>query len=154
MLRYRRLQLFAAAALTFVLVVGLAGEIPPRHENFPFASWSLFSLVPGRRSEFDLILHAAGDPPPETGRPFNQADGLVYHPHSIVAHEVIQQLGDAEQHADADASRTLRRQIELEFIPAVTRYDLVRVTYTPVERWRTGRVLGTEAVRSFAAGEP
>ena len=154
MLRYRRLQIFVAAALTFVLVVGLAGELPPRHENFPFASWSLFSLVPGRRSEFDLILHAKGDPPPGTGRPFNQAKGLVYHPHSIVAHEVIQQLGDAEQHAHADASRTLRRQIELDFVPAVKRYDLVRVTYTPVERWRTGRVLASATVRSFETGEP
>ena len=59
MLRYRRLQIFVAAALAFVLVVGLAGgTLTPRHEIFPFASWFLFSLVPGRRSEFDLILHA------------------------------------------------------------------------------------------------
>ncbi len=154
MSRYRRLQIFVAAALTFVLVVGLAGEIPPRHENFPFASWSLFSLVPGRRSEFDLIVHAADEPSPGTGQPFNQAASLVYHPHSIVAHEIIQELGDAEQHGNAAASRALRRQIEREFVPAVTRYDLARVTYNPVERWRTGRVASTVPVRSFAAGEP
>ncbi len=147
--RYRRLQIFVAAALAFVFVVGMAGEIPPRHENFPFASWSLFSLVPGRRSEFDLIVHTA-----EASQPFNQADRLVYHPHSIVAHEIIQQFGDAERAGDAAASRSLRRQIEQEFIPAVTGYDLVRVTYTPVERWRTGRVLSTDPVRSFTRGEP
>lgn len=154
MRRYRRLQIFVAAALTFVFVVGMAGEIPPRHENFPFASWSLFSLVPGRRKEFDLILHTANDPTPGAGLPFNQADRLVFHPHSIVVHEVIQQLGDAAR-ADNDAAvRALRRQIEQEFVPAVTRYDLVRVTYTPVERWRTGRVLSTNPVRSFTPGEP
>ena len=147
MFRYRRLQIFAAAALAFVFVIGMAGEIPPRHENFPFASWSLFSLVPGRQTEFDLIVHTAA-----ASQPFNRADRLVYHPHSIVIHEVVQQLGDAVRVGNAAAVRALRRQIEQEFIPLVTGYDLVRVTYTPVDRWRTGRVLSTDPVRSFIPG--
>lgn len=154
MLRYRRLQIFVAAALAFVMVVGLGGTLTPRHEIFPFASWFLFSLVPGKRSDFDLILHAASDEPPEQGRPYSQANGLVFHPHSIVAHTIIQELGDAEQNGNTVSSRALRRQIEVEFVPAVTRYDLVRVTYDPVERWRTGRVLTTEPLRSFGTGEP
>ncbi len=154
MLRYRRLQIFVAAALAFVMVVGLGGTLTPRHEIFPFASWFLFSLVPGRRSEFDLTLHAANEKGSDPGRPYNQADGLVHHPHSIVTHEIIQQLGEAEQNHDATARGALRRQIEADFEPSVTRYDLVRVTYSPVERWRTGRVLATETLRSFGTGEP
>ncbi len=31
-------------------------------------------------------------------------------------------------------------------------YDLVRVTYRPVERWQTGRVQRTESLRSFGTG--
>ena len=101
-----------------------------------------------------MLLRATGDKPLAPGRPYNQADGLVHRPHSIVAHELIQELGAAEQNHDAAASRALRRQIEADFEPSVTRYDLVRVTYAPIERWRTGRVQGTEALRSFATGEP
>ncbi len=154
MSRYRRLQIFVVAALAFVVVVGLGGALTPRREIFPFASWFLFSLVPGHRSEYDVILRATGDKPLAPGRPYNRADGLVSHPHSIVAHELIQELGAAEQNHDAAASRALRRQIEADFEPSVTRYDLVRVTYAPIERWQTGRVQGTESLRSFGKGEP
>ena len=154
MLRYRSLQLAAAAALAFMFVVGLGGTLLPSHEVFPFASWFLFSLVPGRGSEFDLVLHSAGDDPAAPGRSFRTADYLVRHPHSVVFHALIQQLGAAEERHDADASRGLRRQIEADFEPRIVRYDLVRVRYSPVERWRTGHVRETTTLRSFATGEP
>ncbi len=153
MLRYRRLQIFVAAALALVMAIGLGGTLTPSHEIFPFASWFLFSLVPGRRSEFEVILRVIDNKPVEPGRPFRQADFLVHHPHSIVIHEIIQKLGAAEEARDAKTSRALRRQIEGEFDPAISRYDLVRVTYKPVERWKTGRVQDTAVVRSFATGE-
>ena len=152
--RYRRLQRFVVAALAFMFVVGLGGTLLPSHEVFPFASWFLFSLVPGRQSEFDLFLHTPSDDPAATGVSFRTADGLVRHSHSVVFHELIQQLGAAEERRDATASRALRRQIEGDFEPSVVRYDLVRVKYKPVERWRTGRVQASAAVRSFGTGEP
>ena len=153
MLPYRRLQLFVAAALTFVAIVGLGGTLTPRHEIFPFASWFLFSLVPDRRSEFDLLLRATADHPLDPPRSLRQADGLVGQPHSIVTYELIQQLGRAEQAHDERASRAVRRQIEGQFTGPVTRYELVRITYAPVERYRTDRVLETAPVRSYETGE-
>ena len=154
MRRYRRLQRFAAAALAFLLVAGLGGTLLPSHEVFPLASWFLFSLVPGPQSEFDLLLRRAGDDPAGPGRSFRLSDGLVRHSHSVVFHELIQQLGAAEGRRNAPASRALRRQIEADFEPSVARYDLVRVRYAPIERWRTGRVQESAAVRSFTTGEP
>ena len=154
MRRYRRLQRLAFAALAYMLVVGLGGTLLPSHEVFPFASWFLFSLVPGRGSEFDLLLHTAGDDPAAPGRSFRLSDRLVRHSHSVVFHELIQQLGAAEERRDAHASRALRRQIEGDFEPSVVRYDLVRVKYAPIERWSTGRVRESAGVRAFATGEP
>ncbi len=154
MRHYRRLQLAAAAALAFMLVVGLGGTLLPSHEVFPFASWFLFSLVPGPQNEYDLLLRTANDDPAKPGHPFRASDGLVHHSHSVVFHELIQQLGAAEARRDAAASRALRRQIEADFEPSVVRYDLVRAKYSPIERWRTGRVRETAGVRSFATGEP
>ncbi len=151
---YRRLQFAAVAALAFMFIVGLGGTLLPSHEVFPFASWFLFSLVPGRGNEFDLVLHTAGDDPSTPGRSFRTADSLVRHPHSVVFHELIQQLGTAEERRDADASRALRRQIEADFEGRITGYDLVRVKYSPVERWRTGRVRETTTLRAFTNGEP
>ena len=154
MRRYRRLQRFVVAALAFMLVVGLGGTLLPSHEVFPFASWFLFSLVPGRQSEFDLLLHTREEGPAGPGVSFRLADRLVRHSHSVVFHELIQQLGAAEERRDAPASRALRRQIEGDFEPGVVCYDLVRVKYAPIERWRTGRVRESAAVRAFTTGEP
>lgn len=154
MSRYRRLQRFVVAALAFMLVMGLSGTLLSSHEVFPFASWFLFSLVPGGQSEFDLLLHTKEEDAAGPGLSFRLANHLVRHSHSVVFHELIQQLGAAEERRDTTASRELRRQIESDFEPSVVRYNLVRVKYTPIERWRTGRVHESAAVRAFTTGEP
>ena len=154
MKRYRRLQLFVVAALLFQLVVGLGGALTARKEIFPFTSWFLFSMVPYETTDFDLILRALGDQPLEPPRTFGQGSGLVSQPHSIVAYQLIQQLGDAETAHDAARVQALRRQIEGQFLVPAIHYDLVRVTYTPVERWQTGRARKTEPLRSYVYGQP
>ena len=154
MKHYRRLQALAVAALLAELVVGLGGTLTPRKEIFPFASWFLFSTVPYETTDFDLILRTLGDQPLEPARAFSQGSGLVSQPHSIVAYQVIQQLGDAEKAHDAARIQALRRQIEGQFLVPAIHYDLVRVTYAPLERWQTGRALRTEPVCSFVYGQP
>ena len=150
---YRRLSFFAVAALLVEFGVGLGGTLTPRREIFPFASWFLFSLVPGKTRDYDLVLRAEGDhpliPPPR----FSQAGWLVTTPHSIVTYQLIQQLGRAVEHHDP-AVGTLRLQIEAAFTRPAMHYDLVKATYLPVKRWESDQTLDLVPLRSFVAGQP
>jgi hypothetical protein len=150
---YRRLRLFAVAALLAELCVGLGGVLTPRAEIFPFASWFLFSLVPGKTSDYDLVLRAQGgrqfDPAPR----FSQAGWMVATPHSIVAYQLIQQLGHAVEHHDARVA-ALRQQIEAQFTLPGVRYDVVKASYLPVERWKNDQTLSLVPLGSFVSGQP
>ena len=155
MKRYRWLQLVAVGFLVAECVVGMGGQLTPRREIFPFASWFLFLLVPYHTSDYDLLLRAEGtrplDPPPT----FSQAPGtIVLASHSIVAYQLIQQLGEAERKGDAERSSALRRQLEIQFRVPSMHYDLVRVVYQPVERWQTGHVISRTPLKSFVTGQP
>ena len=151
---YRRLRRIAVALLAVEFVVGMGGYLTPRKEIFPLASWFLFLVVPHHTNDYDLMLRAYDGHPVEPPLPYNHAPALIFTPHSIVTYQVVQQLGDAQTHHDDTRVRALRRQLESLFTQPRTRYDLVRNTYQPVERWETGQVRARQTLRSFAAGEP
>ena len=143
--------MLAAVFLLAQVVVGYAGWLTPRHEIFPFTSWLLFSLVPGKVTDYDLILHGSSRWPQVPPRPFNQSGGLVSSGHSIVTYQVIQQLGAAVTAGDTARIESLRHQIEEQFAVPSIRYDLVNLTYQPVARWKTGQILSSRVVQSFVA---
>ena len=153
MTRYRRLRLVVVAALLVELVVGLGGTLTPRKEIFPFASWFLFSLVPGQTSDYDLVLRAEGERPLDPQPRFSQAGRLVTTPHSIVSYNLIQQLGHAVEHHDPEVG-VLRQQVEAQFTVPFIHYDLVKATYRPVERWESDQTLRLVPLRSFVSGQP
>ena len=150
---YRRLRLAAVAILLVELVVGLGGTLTPRREIFPFASWFLFSLVPGQTSDYDLVLRAEGDRPLAPPPRFSQAGRLVTTPHSIVSYNLIQQLGRAVEQGSSDLG-VLRGQVEAQFTVPRIHYDLVKATYRPVERCESYQTLRLVPLRSFVAGQP
>ncbi len=154
LLGYRRLRRVAVALLVVEFVVGMGGYLTPRHEIFPFASWFLFLLVPGHTSDYDLVLRSNDGHPISPPLPYSQLTWLVTTPHSVLTYQIVQQLGDAETRHDATRSQWLRRQIEALFTQPRVQYDLVRNTYRPVERWKTGRVRTRETLRTFLSGQP
>ena len=150
---YRHLRLVALAALLVELCVGLGGTLTHRKEIFPFASWFLFSLVPGETSDYDLVLHGVGDRPLDPPLRFSQAGWLIGTPHSIVTYNLIQQLGHAVEHGDPDLG-ILRRQVDGQFTVPLIHYDLVKTTYRPVERWESDQTLRLVPLRSFVSNQP
>jgi hypothetical protein len=152
MYRYQRLRVFAMLALAAEFVLGLGGTLTPRREIFPFASWFLFSLVPFQSSDYDLLIH----PPDGAGSPLplNQAGKFVNSSHSIVAFQLIQQFGLAEEQHDGELAGRLRQQIEARFRVPGIHYDLVKVRYAPIPRWTSGAVVSQATLASFTAGEP
>jgi hypothetical protein len=154
MKQYQRLRLLAAAILFIELAVGLGGVLTPQREIFPFASWFLFSLVPGRVTSYDLMLSGSPGQPLDPPRPFSQAGGLVKQPHSVTIYQLVQQLGRAEERGDRALSLKLRRQIETKFVAAPMRYELIKQTYSLAERWKNQPPHERASIKSFIAGEP
>ena len=151
-LGYQRLRRVAVALLVVEVVVGMGGYLTPGKEIFPFASWFLFLLVPNRTTAYDLILRAQNSQPIEPPQPYAQLAWLVYGAHSVVTYQLVQQLGEADHRHDAAAVHSLRRQIEAQFAQPGMQYDLVRNTYRPVERWKSGQVIERQTLRSLTIG--
>ncbi len=150
---YRRLCLIATALLGIQLCTGLLGEIPPRREVFPFASWFLFAKVPSRVVEYDLEFRTVDSHPLEPPLRFSRASGWVNQPHGIASFQTIQALGQALDRGDQGKTRALRRQIEAFCGPVGLGYDVVKVTYDPVPRYLTGATLEHRVLGSFTARE-
>ena len=152
MKRLRRFKTLAAAFLSAQLVVGYLGWLTPQHEIFPFASWFLFSLVPDHVTDYDLLLYGPANRSQTVPRAFNRASNLVKGNHSVASYQLIQQLGAAVESRDQTRIGNVRRQIEEQFYASGVRYDLVQVTFRPVERLKTGRVLSSRPVQTFISG--
>jgi hypothetical protein len=146
----RRLAQWLSAALAAEFILGFGGALTPRGEIFPFASWLLFSLVPYHTSEYDLRLEVPDGKPVS----FSEAGSLVRNPHSIVTFQLIQQLGRAVAARRNSETRRLRAQLEAFFQAPKVHYDLVTLTYDPVQRWNTGQILAIRQVAAFISGEP
>lgn len=151
--RHRSRKLLALFLLT-QLVVGYGGWFTAQHEIFPFTSWLLFVLVPDQVTDYDILIHGPGSQPPDPPLPFSQSGTLVRAPHSITSYQLVQQLGMAVRKGDASRVASLRSRLEEQFTVSHLPYDLVRVTYRPLARWKTGRVISRLTLQSFVATTP
>lgn len=153
--RLRDTQRVLVAALAVYLAVAVCRELQPgRSEIFPFASWSLFSLVPNETSDFSLrVLELDGralDPPPY----LEDAWAILPQAANHVARNAVDRLGRAVVADDEAGAAATRRTLEsLHLGSHRIVYELVRRRYDPLERWRTGRIRHAEALAAYRAGD-
>lgn len=116
---YRR----ACRAVTFFLAAYFAGGIAtlllPAGEVFPLYSWFLFAVVPQNASHYELILYEINEKPIVPPRRYQETNGLVSSPHSIVVYQLTQKIGATN---DSQARVILKQN----WLPPGTRYEIVR----------------------------
>ena len=144
MKKYRRLQSALVALVLGTFALGMVSAVRPAGEIFPFASWFLFSLVPQQVTSYELRVlewkHQKFDPP----KSIIEVDGLVRNPRSSTVYQLIQRYGAGN---DPERGQTLGAEAAWELLRArFTSTDHLcvqtfRVTYDPIERWRTGCVI-------------
>jgi hypothetical protein len=138
--------------LTFAFCMGIAGMLwSPDGEFFPFASFSLFSVVPNVRTAYAIELRSAHGQPPDPPRLWMPSYEPGNEPTSSEAFYTIQRFGaayTAGRVADADY---WRRLLEQDFLSPPVHYDLLRVRYDPFERLSTGELRQQEVLASFDA---
>lgn len=111
----------------------------PEREYYPFFSWFLFDRVPGGiQSEFALRTTLAGKtilyPPMILGEHMqsfldNSIEPTEYW--NLINYTAWALLGN--NNADAEKYRSM---LEVNFTIRPLEYEIVRVTYNPIERWR------------------
>ncbi len=140
MKKLRRLQFRLALLLAGAFGIGILGALTSRGEIFPLASWFLFSLVPQQVVSYDLqVRHFNGhdfDPP----KPFADVAGLLLSRPSISAYQLVQRYGVACEKKDAPGAAEALRLLSAKFSNAPLKFDVVRVSYDPLARWRTGQL--------------
>ena len=130
-------------------------RIPGQGEIFPFASWSLFSLVPNACEDFAVrLLSVEGtelSPPQYFESAGLRFSGATNH----AAHVAIDRLGKALIAGDLPGADRVRRRFEREYLGKEARhvrYELVARVYDPFERWHGGGFRQVRTLGVYEAG--
>jgi hypothetical protein len=145
---YRRLQSLGIGFLIFYFVVGLLSLATPRQEIYPIYSWFLFALVPNQEDRYDVRIYAVGNYKME--KPVLYSDGpdnISPDPHSITSYKVIQKMGETYEKKDVKEFKRYRELFEKNSLWGKTDYEIVKVSYDPIQRWETGKNDVTPLVR-------
>jgi hypothetical protein len=108
------------------------------HEIYPVFSWTLFSKVPQERIAWGLRIVAYNGQVLDSPLFYEEADGIVSDPRSISAQYAIRRMCRAELAGNAREVKDARRLLEQTYLATGIRYELVRVRYDPLTRWRSG----------------
>lgn len=154
MKRYRRTQWGILGIVVIYTAVSLATKGWSGEEFFPFFNWSLFSTVPNEKHDYGLRITAVDDTQLEPPLYFEAADQWFAEANNIVAYNAIQDYGKAVRQGEAEAIAKIRPFIETLYLEdKAVQYEVVRRTYTPLERWREGTFDKEEVLTSFIVGE-
>ena len=139
----------------YVAIAVARESVPGRDEIFPFASWSLFSMVPNESRDFTVrILQVDGRP---IDRPMNFEEAHALFGSAAVSHGArmsIQRLGEAVERRDAASVDRVRGYFEGLHLRGhePVRYELLARRYDPLERWRRGTFRSVRVIATFQTG--
>jgi len=153
--RYRRIWFYILAGLFLYLVGGLLTfdlEKKKSNEVFPVFSWFLFADVPQKNHvRYTLRVLRADDRDLVPALFFSEA-GAFANPKSVSANKLIDEIGRSLAHQEEGEVQRLRRTLEENQIHRIQRYELIKLTYDPVERYQTGK-MQVESIRIFEKGK-
>jgi hypothetical protein len=150
MREYRRIRRGMSWFLAAYFVGGLLTLLLPEREVFPVYSWFLFPLVPRAETQYALLLHEVSGQRVEPPCLYQDAEGRIPRPHSVTVFQLTQKFGAAFEHGQADQARYCEL-LEKNWLPARTRYELVKVNADPIARWKNGRFEITQRLEMFTS---
>jgi hypothetical protein len=118
----------------------------------PFSAWALFVYVPNRPATYTLKFQAADGKPLQPPVAFES--GKFGDPGDITAYYLINHFGMAWEKGDAEKAQKFQALVEANVLPRDRKleWELMRVTYDPIRRWKTGAVEETPLAR-FRSGK-
>ncbi len=123
------------------------------NEIFPVFSWFLFAEVPQKKHiRYTIRIYRADNRDLATPLLFANASEYL-NPKSVSANKLIDEIGRSVGGADETEVQHLREILEENQINRIQRYELLKLTYDPVERYQTGK-MQVESIRFFDKGRP
>jgi hypothetical protein len=152
--RYRAFRLFPLLMVGFYILVTFYGaRLDSRPEIFPFFNWSLFSSSSGERNEYALLIRGVEGQSLAKPQLFYDMKGTFMHARQrdVNVSKVVQELGSALHQNKPQLAYEKRRMIEERFMADVqdVQYDLVMLTFDPIERLDTGKIKNERVVASY-----
>lgn len=156
----RAYRLKKTLVLLFFITYGLvqcAGQLTsPRREYFPIFGWSLFSTATNPDNSLEVEILRIGDTKFAEPVNFFELDAY-FEAASSRSTNVLKSAGRVLNlhRGDPAAAEAARRVFEITYFGAqvTVDYQFVAVTYDPIERWRTGKVLERQLVGRFSTEE-
>lgn len=154
---YRSLKILLILFLLIYFLVGLyARTIRTEDEDlYPFFSWFLFSVVPARVQE-DYIIKIVEYRGSQVNPPalVEKTSGIFNKSRSLAEYfQMTRNLGVAVSQGQAEQVKRLRVHIETNlFSGKPLTYAVYRVTYSPIERFKTGQLLSSQELAIFKSG--
>jgi len=152
--KYKVARLFPLFIAGFyILVAFYSARLDSRPELFPFFNWSLFSSSSGDRNEYALLVRSVDDKPLAQPRLYYDMKETFMHARQrdINVSKVVQELGSALHQKKPGLADEKRRMIEQRFMADAPRvqYDLVMLSFDPIERLKTGKIQKERVVASY-----
>lgn len=138
--------------LGFLLAYLVAGAYVV--DRYPFFNWALFTKIPNEQDDFSIEIRSFDGVAYDPALPFSESrfifDAIGQSPTDYAL--PVSELGGAVVGGDAAAIAARREYVEKIFAGKEFAYDLVRIVYDPVEKWRTGAYRAREVIASFSSG--
>lgn len=143
--------LYLFLALYFVLGVSLYFS-KGRDKDFPpLFHWFLFNKVPDERGalQYTARILSSGGAAYETPLLFAEAEHLTKGARSNRARDTLRRLGRALADGNAAEAERLRPAFERAYLPGDTAYEVVLITYRPIERFSRGEIGSLAVLGTF-----
>jgi len=134
---YQWIRRVVPAFLIIYCLGGFLALLTPAYEVFPVFSWFLFPLTPGDEIHYELRVYEYGGVTVNPPCLYQEGGGRFVGEHSIELFELIQSLGRATESKNDLGEQGVLLLLE-NYLKAPYQVELVNVSYSPVERWKTG----------------
>ena len=136
-MHFKKVRKLCTGFVILYFAIGILAAPLPRHEIFPFFSWFLFPLTPSEEVSYALKVHKnQGAEISADG--WNQGLIPFKGENNIDLHYMCQRLGKAYENQNYEEEEAVLNLLEKHYIRAPYIFDLVKIKYHPVKRWKTG----------------
>lgn len=153
--RYYLRQTFGPLLIFAYIFMAILGKPDSKAELFPFFNWSLFSTSSNPRADIVVVVRSIDGkalPEPQYFYALTDVFATARSRDSRFA-KSLDRL--AKAHVDASpVEQDLRKSIEAKFMREAEymQYDLAQITFDPIDRLATGKVISTLPIATYEKG--
>ncbi len=141
--------------LFLYFLIGVTARLGMDNEEqvYLVSSWYLYSKVPPSiQKDFTVLVHQVGGKVYSPPLFIDDTQGIVFsslvdYNHSLVHN--VRDLGRAVLFGEKMEITRAQTELESKFITRPISYELVQISFNPIDRWKTGKILQSQSLAKF-----